>query len=105
VAFSPKGHWLASGNHQIQLYLKTVLTEEQYEQVKAGEERAALMKLEAEANALDRASIHWLDDENDEAEEAALNARQRYQGKCRICQTPLTFSERLRRKRYCKLHR
>ena len=105
VAFSPKGHWLAFGNHQIQLWLKTVLTEEQYDEVKAGEERALLMKLEAEANALERAGIRWLDDENDSAEEAALAARRRTKGKCRVCKTPLTFLERFTRKRYCRLHR
>ena len=105
VAFSPKGHWLAFGNHQIHLWLKTVLTEEQYEQVKAGEERAILMKLEAEAQALERAGIRWLDDENDADEELALDARERTKGKCRICEAPLSFRERFTRKRYCRVHR
>ena len=63
------------------------------------------MKLEAEANALERAGIRWLDDENDSAEEAALAARRRTKGKCRVCETPLTFLERFTRKRYCRLHR
>lgn len=105
VAFSPRGHWLAFANHQVHLWLKTVLTEEQYSQVKAGEERAALMKLEAESLALDHAGIHWLDDEKDDDEEAALDARARTRGKCRICEAPLTFFERFTRKRYCKVHR
>jgi WD40 repeat protein len=44
VAFSPKGQWLALGSRDLQLWLKMVLTEEEYEDVKAGEERALLAK-------------------------------------------------------------
>jgi len=42
VAFSPKGQWLALGSRDLQLWLKMVLTEEEYEEVKAGEERALI---------------------------------------------------------------
>lgn len=106
VAFSPQGHWLAFGNHQIHLWLKTVLTESQYEQVCAGEQRALLMKLmKQESEALSPTGIRWLDDERDEAVAASALAEARTKGRCRVCETPLTFFERLTRKRYCVLHR
>jgi tetratricopeptide (TPR) repeat protein len=37
VAFSPQGRWLALGSHDLQLWLKTILTEEEYAAVKASE--------------------------------------------------------------------
>ncbi len=37
VAFSPQGQWLALGSRDLQLWLKAILTEEEYEAVKAGE--------------------------------------------------------------------
>ena len=37
VAFSPEGQWLALGSRDIQLWLKAVLTEEDFAAVKAGE--------------------------------------------------------------------
>ncbi|HEX4945863.1 MAG TPA: hypothetical protein VFZ34_04345 [Blastocatellia bacterium] len=40
VAFSPRGQWLALGNRDLQLWLKVILTEDEYAAVKAGEERA-----------------------------------------------------------------
>ncbi len=40
VAFSPRGQWLAFGNRDLQLWLKVILTEDEYAAVKAGEERA-----------------------------------------------------------------
>ena len=42
VAFSPEGQWLALGSRGLQLWLKVVLTEEEYVAVKAGEERAVV---------------------------------------------------------------
>ncbi len=42
VAFSPEGQWLALGSRDLQLWLKVVLTEEEYVAVKAGEERAVV---------------------------------------------------------------
>jgi tetratricopeptide (TPR) repeat protein/uncharacterized protein with WD repeat len=44
VAFSPEGQWLAFGSRDIQLWLKVILTEEEYAAVKAGEERAVVVK-------------------------------------------------------------
>jgi WD40 repeat protein len=41
VAFSPRGQWLALGSRDLQLWLKVILTEEEYQAVKAAEERAA----------------------------------------------------------------
>lgn len=40
AAFSPRGQWLALGSRDLQLWLKVILTEEEYAAVKAGEERA-----------------------------------------------------------------
>jgi tetratricopeptide (TPR) repeat protein len=40
VAFSPRGQWLALGSRDLQLWLKAILTEEEYAAVKAGEQRA-----------------------------------------------------------------
>lgn len=37
VAFSPKGQWLALGSRELQLWLKVILTEEEYALVKADE--------------------------------------------------------------------
>jgi hypothetical protein len=35
VAFSPQGQWLALGSRDLQLWLKAILTEEEYAEVKA----------------------------------------------------------------------
>ncbi len=40
VAFSPKGQWLALGSRDLQLWLKVILTKEEYAAVKEGEARA-----------------------------------------------------------------
>ena len=48
VAFSPEGQWLALASRDIQLWLKVVLSEEGYEQVKAGEERSLRARAEDE---------------------------------------------------------
>jgi WD40 repeat protein len=37
VAFSPQGQWLALGNRDLQLWLKAILTEEEYDLVRADE--------------------------------------------------------------------
>ena len=49
VAFSPQGQWLALASRDVQLWLKAMLTEEEYAEVKAGEERAMLMKQETDS--------------------------------------------------------
>jgi WD40 repeat protein len=37
VAFSPRGEWLALGSRDLQLWLKAILTEEEYDAVKANQ--------------------------------------------------------------------
>ncbi len=48
VAFSPRGQWLAFGNRDLQLWLKVILTEEEYAAVQAGEKRAVRAAQERE---------------------------------------------------------
>ena len=52
VAFSPRGQWLALGSRDLQLWLKAILTEEEYAAVKAGEERAVRAAQEQEEKLL-----------------------------------------------------
>ncbi|MEW6210834.1 MAG: hypothetical protein AB1631_20885 [Acidobacteriota bacterium] len=52
VAFSPRGQWLALGSRDLQLWLKALLTEEEYAAVREGEERAAMAKDNEEMLAL-----------------------------------------------------
>ena len=42
VAFSPHGQWLALGTHELQLWLKIILSQDEYSAVRAGEARARL---------------------------------------------------------------
>jgi tetratricopeptide (TPR) repeat protein len=42
VAFSPKGQWLALGSRDLQLWLKVILTPEEFASVKEGEQRASV---------------------------------------------------------------
>jgi tetratricopeptide (TPR) repeat protein len=46
VAFSPKGQWLALGSRDLQLWLKVILTKEEYAAVREGEERAWRARME-----------------------------------------------------------
>ncbi len=48
VAFSPRGQWLALGSRDLQLWLKAILTEDEYAAVKAGESAALQRSLEEE---------------------------------------------------------
>lgn len=43
VAFSPKGQWLALGSRDLQLWLKAILSEEEYALVKADKENAPVV--------------------------------------------------------------
>lgn len=52
AAFSPRGQWLALGSRNLQLWLKVVLTQEEYAAVKAGEERAVRAAQEREEKLL-----------------------------------------------------
>ncbi|HET9530106.1 MAG TPA: hypothetical protein VFQ92_07125 [Blastocatellia bacterium] len=103
VAFSPKGYWLALGSRELELWLKTILTEEQYAQVKAGEEHALLMKYEPEMTALQRAEWEWMAEE--EALKEIAESTKSAKRQCRICGSKLTVFEKLTRKQYCIMHR
>ncbi len=48
VAFSPRGQWLAFGNRDLQLWLKVILTADEYAAVKAGAARAVRAAQEKE---------------------------------------------------------
>jgi WD40 repeat protein len=50
VAFSPQGYWLALGSRDLQLWLKVVLTKDEYAKVKAGEARTRTRALMLEAS-------------------------------------------------------
>ncbi|HWQ31521.1 MAG TPA: hypothetical protein VNQ79_01460 [Blastocatellia bacterium] len=52
VAFSPKGQWLALGSRDLQLWLKAILTEDEYAEVRAGGERALRAAREKEEKML-----------------------------------------------------
>ncbi len=59
VAFSPTGQWLALGSRDLQLWLKVILTQEEYAAVKAGEARAHQAKRQMEEELLPSyVSIH-----------------------------------------------
>jgi tetratricopeptide (TPR) repeat protein len=58
VAFSPRGQWLAFGNRDLQLWLKVILTEDEYAAVKAGEERALRAAQERERLRLGYVPMH-----------------------------------------------
>jgi WD40 repeat protein len=58
VAFSPRGQWLAFGNRDLQLWLKVILTEDEYAAVKAGEERALRAAQEREKLRLGYVPMH-----------------------------------------------
>ena len=50
AAFSPRGQWLALGSRDLQLWLKVILTEEEYAAIKAGEARAFKVAQEKKEN-------------------------------------------------------
>ena len=59
VAFSPTGQWLALGSRDLQLWLKVILTQDEYDAVKAGEARAKQAKRHKEESQLPTyVSIH-----------------------------------------------
>jgi WD40 repeat protein/tetratricopeptide (TPR) repeat protein len=103
VVFSPKGQWLALASRDVQLWLKAILTEEEYAEVKAGEERAMLMKREDEILAFELAELRRR--EREEAAEEILKAQRRSVGQCEICGTRLSFSRRIVRLPRCKAHK
>jgi WD40 repeat protein len=103
VVFSPKGQWLALASRDVQLWLKAILTEDEYAEVKAGEERAMLMKREEEILAFELAELRRR--EREEAAEEILKAQRRAVGQCEICGTKLGFARRVVRHPRCKAHK
>ena len=103
VVFSPKGQWLALASRDVQLWLKAILTEEEYAEVKAGEERAMLMKQEEEIVAFELAQLRRR--EREEAAEDILKAQRRAIGQCEICGMRLGFARRVTRRPRCKAHK
>jgi len=103
VAFSPKGPWMALASRDVQLWLKALLTEEEYAEVKAGEERGTQMRREAESIALELAELKRL--EKEEAAQEIVKAQRRAAGECEMCGIKLRVAQRLTRRRRCKAHR
>ncbi len=103
VAFSPKGQWMALASRDVQLWLKALLTEEEYAEVKAGEERAKLMRLEADSLAHELAELKRF--ERDEAAQEIVRAQRRAAGECEVCGTRLNLARRFVRRPRCKAHR
>jgi WD40 repeat protein len=102
VVFSPKGQWLALASRDVQLWLKAILTEEEYSDVKAGEERATLMKREEEILAFELNELKRR--EKEEAAEEILKAQRRAAGECEICGIRLGLARRVVRRPRCKAH-
>ena len=103
VVFSPRGQWLALASRDVQLWLKAMLTEEEFAEVKAGEERAMLMKQETDAIARELAELKRL--EKEEAAFYILMAQRRAAGECELCGTRLGLARRAVRIHRCKTHK
>ncbi|HZM87048.1 MAG TPA: hypothetical protein VFF31_11035 [Blastocatellia bacterium] len=103
VAFSPKGQWMALASRDVQLWLKALLTEEEYAEVKAGEERAKLMRMESESIAHELSELKRF--ERDEAAQEIVRAQRRAAGECEVCGQRLPFLRRTIRRPRCKTHR
>jgi len=103
IAFSPKGQWMALASRDVQLWLKALLTEEEYAEVKAGEERAKLMRLEADSLAHELAELKRF--ERDEAAQEITRAQRRAAGECEVCGARLNLARRVVRRPRCKAHR
>jgi WD40 repeat protein len=98
VAFSPQGQWLALGSRDLQIWLKTVLTSEQYETVKATAQFSQAINGEALELARDKIiSARYIFDRFDEA-------RPYPDGFCEVCFKKLGRFERIFHER-CKIHR
>lgn len=103
VIFSPKGQWLALASRDVQLWLKAILTEEQYKEVKAGEARALALRREMEEMTQELAELKRI--ERDEATREMLRLQRRAAGECEICGARLELVRRLTRRPRCKAHR
>ena len=98
VAFSPKGEWLAFGSRDLQLWLKGLLTTEQYETVKAEESRGLMAKPDSYRPPSTAFSVgrHIF--------ETFAEPVLRELGMCEVCAAKLGRLERVFHRR-CKLHR
>ena len=94
---------MALASRDVQLWLKALLTEEEYAEVKAGEERANLMRLEADNIAHELAELKRL--EREEAAQEIVRAARRSAGECEECGTRLPLLRRLARRPRCRIHR
>jgi hypothetical protein len=103
VVFSPRGQWLALASRDVQLWLKAMLTEEEYAEVKAGEERALLLRQESDAIARELAELKRL--EKEEAAFEILMAQRRSSGECELCGIKLGIAKRVVRYHRCKAHK
>jgi len=103
VAFSPHGQWLAFATRDVQLWLKAMLTEEQYAEVKAGEERAMFMRQEADVIARDLLELKRI--EKEEAAREILMVQRRAAGECEVCGVRMQVMRRLTRRPRCTVHR
>jgi WD40 repeat protein len=116
VAFSPQGQWLAFGSRDLQLWLKAVLTSEQYATVKPEENR--LLRPEPDGKG---AGGYWATTENEALDwsqslsegklissrfifDRFADIRPHPDGLCEICFKKLGRFERVFRDR-CKIHR
>ena len=102
VAFSPKGQWMALASRDVQLWLKALLTEEEYAEVKAGEQRGMLLRQDAESLAHELAELKRL--EREEAAQEIVYAQRRAAGECEMCGARLNLARRFVRRPRCKAH-
>jgi WD40 repeat protein len=103
IAFSPRGQWMALASRDVQLWLKALLTEEEYAEVKAGEQRAMLMKQEADSLAHELAELKRY--EREEAAQEIVRAQRRAAGECEMCGMRLNLARRFAHRPRCKAHR
>jgi len=103
IAFSPKGQWMALASRDVQLWLKALLTEEEYAEVRAGQERGTFLRQEAEILALELAELKRL--EREEAANEILYAQRRASGECEVCGEKLNLARRVARRPRCSAHR
>ena len=94
---------MALASRDVQLWLKALLTEEEYAEVKAGEERAKLMQQEAESLAHELAELKRY--EREEAAQEIFKAQRRAAGQCEVCGVKLSLTRRLMRGPRCKAHK
>jgi hypothetical protein len=85
------------------VWLKALLTEEQYKEVKAGEARALALRREMEEMTRELDELKRL--EREEATLDMLRLQRRAAGECEVCGARLELVRRLTRRPRCKAHR